>query len=147
MYLRLLLLLLNGKQICLRCPSRQYLATSSTKIADEWSRLFLAVYTKKMLSTLSTQSSLYNEVLYAAFLHYSSFCWEIQRKMYYPVSLWRPFAISDSKMLSFYDVSFVIIIMCYSTRNFINIGLHFTEIWRYNDFQNGIRLPFLIFEV
>jgi len=42
---------------------------------------------------------------------------------------------------SFYHVTFVQFKICYCVQNFIEIGWFFTEIWRYNDFQNGGRPP------
>jgi len=45
------------------------------------------------------------------------------------------------------DVSFTIVPICYSVQNFIKIGLCFTEIWRYDDRQDGGRPTFLNFRV
>jgi len=42
--------------------------------------------------------------------------------------------------------SFVIVPVCYSIQNFVKIGLYFSEIWRYDDFQDGGRPPFWIFK-
>ena len=37
--------------------------------------------------------------------------------------------------------------ICYSVPNFIEIGQFFTEIWRFNDFQNGGRPPSWILKI
>jgi len=36
--------------------------------------------------------------------------------------------------------------ICYSLQDFIKIELFFTEIWRYNDFQDSSRSPCRIFQ-
>jgi len=50
---------------------------------------------------------------------------------------WRPPPSSILKISIFGHVTVIGFNICCSVQNFIKIRRFFTEIWRYNDFQNG----------
>jgi len=56
-------------------------------------------------------------------------------------------AILNFKISIFGDVTAIGFNICCSVPNFIKIGRFFTEIWRFNDFQNGGRPPSWILKI
>jgi len=59
----------------------------------------------------------------------------------------RPSAILNFRISDFFVVSVACGKICVCLLNFVQLGRFAAEIWRYNDFQNGCRLPCWIFEI
>ena len=64
----------------------------------------------------------------------------------------KKYVLSNSEFVQcnffvFDHVTFIQFKICCCVQNFIKIQLFFTEIWRYNDFQNGGRTPSWILEI
>jgi len=75
----------------------------------------------------------------AKFRWYRTIGWWVMVKKRF--SRWRPSSSRISKISIFGHVTVIgFNIWCY-VPNFIEIGRFFTEIWRYNNFQNGGRSP------
>ena len=47
--------------------------------------------------------------------------------------------VCPMQLFIFYHVTFIQFKICCWVQNFIKIGWFFAEVWRYNDFQNGVR--------